>query len=396
MPTPGPGLPLGPGPDGSTSERDGRNGILQRPNAKRPSSLNILASLNKKRKASDMEETEDIYNATHIRSPIKQESGLPIGDSSGSRGSTGPNKVPIKQEPSTDRVLPERDSDNSNSREDKSRPSSRLDEPLPMVKEEADSPDYGSRAVSAVEDRASSQDLSEPNMWDVSESEFRTSETEEDSSDGESAGSAFSLRSEQEDSGEPDESSRHPDNISGEESDPIVSRRRTVQNQNSNSRQQASEMTANGSNVTQRDTPSTRTLHDHGNPIRDESSESPENRMNTRTTTAGKPRQRAAAKNHISARDISRSWKTANPADKMLVKMREKGCDWLEIRKAWQELTGEWPAASTLPNRYKRVKDNLTRLRSGDVRIFFLGSGCYCGTFTPHAFMLGILSQKDL
>ena len=368
---------------------DERRGSLRGSNAKRPSSLNILASLNNKRKASDMEKTEDSYNASHIRSPIKQEPGLPIDNSPASRGCASPSIVPIKREPSTDNVLPARDSENSDSPEDKSKPSSRLDESLPMFKKEADSPDHDSRVGSDVEDRTSSQYLSEPDMWDVSESEFHTSEAEEeDSSDGESA------ESERDERGEPDESSRGPDNLYEEESDGIVTRMRTVKNQNSNSKKQPSEMTANGSNETEHDTPSRGTQPDHGNPASEGSSESPENRRNIGTTTAGNPRKRAAPKNLISARNISRSWKTATPADKMLMKMKEKGCDWLEIRKTWQELTGEWPAASTLPNRYQRIKNNLTRLKSGDVRMVSLSIGFYCGTFTPRDVMLGLLLRE--
>lgn len=339
-----PELPAGLGRDGSTSERDGRHGSSQEPNAKRPSSLNILASVNNKRKASEMEETEYGYNATHVRSPIKQEPGLPIDSSQASRSSTSPSRVPIKQEPSTDDILPERGSNDSNSRDDISKPSSSLDESLPMVKEEADSPDHNSRAISDVEeeDRESSQDLSEPDMWDVSESEFRTSEEEEDSSDGESAGSAFSSRKERDESREPDESSRGPENHYTEESDEMVSRRRTAQNQSSNSRRRPSEMTANESNIMEQDNTLRGVLPDHSDPASEKSSENPEDRRKTGITVTGKPRQRAAPQDPMSAQNVSRSWKTAIPADKMLVRMKERGCGWLEIRKAWQELTGQW------------------------------------------------------
>ena len=89
----------------------------------------------------------------------------------------------------------------------------------------------------------------------------------------------------------------------------------------------------------------------------------------------------------MSTRDISRSWKTANPADKMLMKMKRKGCSWVEIRTAWEELTGERPAPSTLPNRYSRIKDNMTRLEPGDVRVSpeFTSSSC----FVPLALLVG-------
>lgn len=329
--------------------------------------MNTLANLNNKRKASDMEETGNIYNATHIRSQIKQEPRLPIDDPQGSSGST----VPIKEEPSIDDVLQGRDSDNGNSGQDTSRPTYSLGDSLPMVEEEADSPDYDSREASDYEDEIGSSGLSTLDMWDVSESEFHTSEAEEDSSDGESDKSAFSLAMKRQENGEPNGSSRGSDGLSGEESDEMTGGRRTVEDQSSISRKRPNEVIANRSNRAERDTRTRSTSHDHDSHARDESSETPDSGLigrNNETTVTGKLRQRAPPKNHIAARDISRSWKTANPADKMLMKMKEKGCGWLEIRKAWQELTGEWPAASTLPNRYKRVKDNLTRLKSGDVR----------------------------
>lgn len=369
MPALGLGLPDSSGPDGSIPERDGHTGSLPGPNAKTPSSLNILANLDKKRKANDMEGTEDIYNATHIRSPIKRESGSPIDDCQDSSGGNGPCKVPVNGESSTDDVLQGHYNANGNSEEYNSKDPLRPGDSLSIVKRETDSPDQDLRQASDVEDRVSSSDLTELDMWDVSLSEFHTSEAEEDSSDSESVASAFSLGMERRESGEPSGSSRAHDVL--EESDEIPSRRRTVQDQNNNSRKRLNEVTANRSSRTERDTATRRTLHDRNSHARDESSEFPENgpsRRNNTTTVAGKPRKRALPKNHISARDISRSWKTANPADKMLMKMKEKGCDWLEIRKAWQELTGEWPAASTLPNRYQRVKNYLTRMKPGDVR----------------------------
>lgn len=340
------------------------------PNSKKPSSLNILANLNNKRKASDMEETGHIYDATHIRSQIKQEPGLPINGSQGHSGRSSLTAVLIKHEPGPDEVLQGRDDDNDNSRENVSTPSSGLGDSLLMVKEEANSPDHDSREASEVEDRVSSSDLTDLDVWDVSVSEFHTSEAEEeDSSDGESAESAFSPGMERHESG--GQSSRGHETRYERGSDKIRSRRMVVQDHDSISGQRRNELTVSGSDETERDSPTRSVPHDQDSRARDESNELPGNgARNNKTTVQGKPRQRAVAKNHISARDISRSWKTANPADKMLMKMKERGCDWLEIRKAWQELTGEWPAQSTLPNRYTRVKDNLTRMNPGDVRIF--------------------------
>ena len=358
----------GPGTDGSTPKKVGRIGSLPEPNAKRPSSLNTPANSSGKRKAGDLEDTGD------VRSPIKQESALPVDDSQNYTSNTSPDIDTTKQGPSTDDMVPGCDNDNGNRGTDASRSSSRLDDSLSMVKEEADSPDHDSREASDVRDKTSSSDLIQPDMWDVSESEVHTSVADEDSSDGESVGSAFSLRMERQEGGDPNESSRGPDNLNGEEPNEVSRRRGLVQDQDSISRKRPKEMTADGSNRTERDTHVRSMLRDDNNHARDESSETPETRLdrrNNETTATGRRRQRALAKDKISARDISRSWKTANPADKMMMKMKEKGCGWLEIRKAWQELTGEWPATSTLPNRYKRVKDNLTRLKPGDVCDFF-------------------------
>jgi hypothetical protein len=38
--------------------------------------------------------------------------------------------------------------------------------------------------------------------------------------------------------------------------------------------------------------------------------------------------------------------------DKMLIDMRDSGKSWDEIRKAWENMTGDKTAYSTLPNRY--------------------------------------------
>ena len=369
MPVLGSGLPGGPGPDRDTSGRDGRNESLLGLSAKRPSSQDISASLNKKRKAGSVEETKEIYNTTHTCSPIKQEPGKPEGDPCNSGGITEPDDVSIKQEPSTKDVPQVPDNDNGEREEESSSHSSRLGDFLPMSDEEADSPDHDSRKPSDVEGRMNSSSL----LWDVSESESDTSEPEEGSSYGESIRSAFSLGVERLGTREPNASFRGPQDFHSEESDNIRGRRGTSQDQSGISRKRPRNMATNESNGTEEDAPRRSVLHLHDSHARGGSSETPNDRMtksNNETTTTGKPRQRAPAKSHVSAHSIPRSWKTATPADKMLMKMKDRGSGWLEIRKAWQELTGQWPAASTLPNRYNRIKDNLTHLKSGDVRIF--------------------------
>lgn len=69
---------------------------------------------------------------------------------------------------------------------------------------------------------------------------------------------------------------------------------------------------------------------------------------------------------------ISTSLDTVTPEDKMLLKMRDDGENWSAIRAAWKDMTGIQPGASTLPNRYNRLKANLTVLKEGDVCAFLI------------------------
>ncbi|KAL9101604.1 MAG: hypothetical protein Q9187_009222, partial [Circinaria calcarea] len=55
-------------------------------------------------------------------------------------------------------------------------------------------------------------------------------------------------------------------------------------------------------------------------------------------------------------RSIPKSWNDATEADRELYNMKEAGKGWEEIRKMWKEKTGQDAAASTLPNRYSRLK----------------------------------------
>ena len=192
--------------NGSTPERDGHTGSLPGPNAKRPFSMNIRANLSSKRKASDMEEPGEIYNATHIRSQIKQEPG-PIASTAS-----------FRNELSIDNTLQQRDSYNRYKMNDASRPSYRLGDTFPVVEDEFESSDYDSTEASEVEDERGSSNLSTFNIWDVGESDLHTSETEEDSSDEENEGSAFPLGMEQPKIREPDGSSWSSDGLSGKKS----------------------------------------------------------------------------------------------------------------------------------------------------------------------------------
>ncbi len=370
---PGPIMPLSPVPIESNWKRDGRVEGRPNSNGNRTSSLETPSSSHKKRKASQMEDSEDTYGATRIRPSIKEEPELPLDDSPSSSGSTSPGAFSIKQKLTAGKVLQGYSSANGKRGPTIFGPSPTLHHSSGMVKKEAGSGE-DRRKFRNVKNRRGSSSSTEPSMWDVSESEMYTTDIEAESSDGESVGSGFSPDMIRQKSVKLEDLSRGSDYLHGEESNDLPSRTDTLHDQNDTSRVRPTQPATNGNGTTEQNTPHRIISHNHDNRTRDDSNAIPANGVtgrNSERTVTGKLRQRAAAKSHISTRDISRSWRTAKPEDKMLMKMKLRGCGWLEIRKAWEELTGEWPAASTLPNRYKRVKDNLTRLKSGDVRVPF-------------------------
>ena len=57
---------------------------------------------------------------------------------------------------------------------------------------------------------------------------------------------------------------------------------------------------------------------------------------------------------------IGRSWNQLSDIDKMLVSMSDKGASWAQINTAWEDATGNKPAASTLPNRLRRIRLRLS------------------------------------
>jgi len=87
------------------------------------------------------------------------------------------------------------------------------------------------------------------------------------------------------------------------------------------------------------------------------------------TTKTGTLRKRAAAtKEKVVARGLPTSMKECSEADRMLLHMKDvEGKPWAEIRATWKTMTGQETAASTLPNRYNRLKVNLMALEEGDV-----------------------------
>lgn len=86
-------------------------------------------------------------------------------------------------------------------------------------------------------------------------------------------------------------------------------------------------------------------------------------------TKQGTPRKRAATAKVGKLIPISTSYETAIPADKMIVKFKEEGKSWNEIRQKWTEMTGQESKGSSLPNRYTRLIANFMQLTKGDVSI---------------------------
>ncbi|KAK2745675.1 hypothetical protein FQN57_003571 [Myotisia sp. PD_48] len=73
------------------------------------------------------------------------------------------------------------------------------------------------------------------------------------------------------------------------------------------------------------------------------------------------PKKKAAAKEGKGRKTLPTSYDKASEADKMLLRMKdEQDRPWAEIRKAWEEKTGEPVGVSTLPCRYLRLKANFT------------------------------------
>ncbi|KXS95417.1 hypothetical protein AC578_6765 [Pseudocercospora eumusae] len=79
-----------------------------------------------------------------------------------------------------------------------------------------------------------------------------------------------------------------------------------------------------------------------------------------------KQKRKATGRKHAQTRPIPRSLDECDDADRLLLELRDDGGDWKDIRPKWTALTGETTAPSTLPNRYARIKSNLTVIEEGD------------------------------
>ncbi|KAI7211706.1 hypothetical protein KC333_g7531 [Hortaea werneckii] len=84
-------------------------------------------------------------------------------------------------------------------------------------------------------------------------------------------------------------------------------------------------------------------------------------------TKSGTPKKKKPLKPTTPAKAIPRSYDESGPADRQLLDMRDSGSTWPEIRAAWETLTGEKTGASTLPNRYVRLKSNFTVVQEEDL-----------------------------
>ncbi|RMY81271.1 hypothetical protein D0862_12411 [Hortaea werneckii] len=84
-------------------------------------------------------------------------------------------------------------------------------------------------------------------------------------------------------------------------------------------------------------------------------------------TKSGTPKKKKPTKPTTPAKAIPRSYDDCGPADRQLLDMRDGGKSWPEIRAAWETLTGEKTGASTLPNRYVRLKSNFTVVQEEDL-----------------------------
>ncbi|KAF6241319.1 hypothetical protein HO173_000029 [Letharia columbiana] len=82
----------------------------------------------------------------------------------------------------------------------------------------------------------------------------------------------------------------------------------------------------------------------------DESDESDETSKQSLTVVKSAKRPRSKHAN-------SGAQNTAGTADEMVVEMKERGCNWVEISKAWTERTGLTHAPDTLRKRYARMKN---------------------------------------
>ena len=250
-----------------------------------------------------------------------------------------------------------------------------------------------------------SSGLTEPGIWDVSESEFHfTSEGDEESTDDDTADSTASLHSRHEETAGRrnldsywDNSLRKPyhglsliggdgsqrrvlidrtvridDTLSVDESvdeDPIIEdrrpRRRVVA--------QGAMYPANPDSLSENGTEESPLLETRSGTEKIKLalySRSADDSDRLSIVEAKNDQQKSTSENGHRRSAIPHSLDEANAADIMLVRMKEEGRPWLEIEEAWKKRTGKEQRQRTLSRRYARIMANLasTRLHPDEVR----------------------------
>ncbi|CAD6583451.1 MAG: hypothetical protein ASARMPRED_001329 [Alectoria sarmentosa] len=250
-----------------------------------------------------------------------------------------------------------------------------------------------------------SSGLTEPDIWDVSESEFHfTSEGDEESTDDDTANSSVSFDSRHEETAGRrnldsyqdnslrkqhhglsliggdgsqrrvliDRTVRIDDTLSVDESvdeDPIIEdrrpRRRVIA--------QGAMYPANPDSLSGNETEETPLLETRSGTEKIKLALNPRSGDDSDRLSiveAKNDQQKLTLENRHRRSAIPHSLDEASAADTMLVRMREEGRSWLEIEEAWEKRTGKAQRQRTLSRRYARIRANLasTRFEPDEVR----------------------------
>ncbi|OJD34389.1 uncharacterized protein BKCO1_23000123 [Diplodia corticola] len=91
-------------------------------------------------------------------------------------------------------------------------------------------------------------------------------------------------------------------------------------------------------------------------------------RASPKSSTPARQRK-APVKTPSSGRTIATSVDQLSSEDRLLLNMKDQGKSWKEIGEAWKVITGIEPAKSTLPNRYARLRANITTMSETDQQL---------------------------
>ena len=97
-------------------------------------------------------------------------------------------------------------------------------------------------------------------------------------------------------------------------------------------------------------TPEVQTLPNEGNMVQANEATPAKKSKGTPKPSPTKGK-RAGAEKVADKVQLPATWSEASQADRALVRMKEAGKPWSEIRVKWLEMTGQDTASSTLPNR---------------------------------------------